>query len=224
MAIALVLSPTTSTVRAPCWTSWRTSSSSAAFAHTLDAYRSDLLQFGGYLKRTHAPRSPLGPRRRSSPPRRRRGEDAGGRGGDAAAQGRLPALATATCAGRAYDADPTANLRAPSRAASCRRCSGATRSPGCSSAARHRAGALRDRALLELMYACGLRASEAIELEIGDVDLETGVLRARGKGSKERLVPIGSAATRAVSLPARPARLAGDRLEAACSSTTAAPA
>src|SRR5262249_38738145 len=54
--------------------------------------------------------------------------------------------------------------------------------------------ALRDRALLELMYACGLRASEAVALELSDVDLEEGVLRARGKGSKERIVPIGSQA------------------------------
>ena len=54
--------------------------------------------------------------------------------------------------------------------------------------------ALRDRALLETMYACGLRASEAITLELGELDLEAGVLRARGKGSKERLVPIGSKA------------------------------
>ena len=76
--------------------------------------------------------------------------------------------------------------------------------------------ALRDRALLELMYACGLRASEAIALEIGDVDLESGILRARGKGSKERLVPIGSAASRALVIylgRGRP-RLVGDRLEA----------
>jgi integrase/recombinase XerD len=76
--------------------------------------------------------------------------------------------------------------------------------------------ALRDRALLELMYACGLRASEAIALEIGDVDLETGILRTRGKGSKERLVPIGSAASRALVAylgRGRP-RLVGDRLEA----------
>jgi integrase/recombinase XerD len=58
--------------------------------------------------------------------------------------------------------------------------------------------ALRDRALLELMYACGLRASEAIGLELGDVDLEERVLRARGKGSKERIVPIGHAALRAL--------------------------
>jgi integrase/recombinase XerD len=60
--------------------------------------------------------------------------------------------------------------------------------------------ALRDRALLELMYACGLRASEAIGIEISDVDLELGVLRARGKGSKERVVPVGSAAVQAVRI------------------------
>jgi len=60
--------------------------------------------------------------------------------------------------------------------------------------------ALRDRALLELMYACGLRASEAIGLELMDVDIQEGVLRARGKGSKERLVPIGQAALRALRM------------------------
>jgi integrase/recombinase XerD len=60
--------------------------------------------------------------------------------------------------------------------------------------------ALRDRALLEVMYACGLRASEAIGLELMDVDVEEGVLRARGKGSKERVVPIGQAALRALRM------------------------
>jgi integrase/recombinase XerD len=54
--------------------------------------------------------------------------------------------------------------------------------------------ALRDRALLETMYACGLRASEAIALELSELDLEAGILRAHGKGSKERIVPIGSKA------------------------------
>jgi integrase/recombinase XerD len=54
--------------------------------------------------------------------------------------------------------------------------------------------ALRDRALLETMYACGLRASEAIGLELSELDLEDGILRARGKGSKERIVPVGGKA------------------------------
>jgi integrase/recombinase XerD len=58
--------------------------------------------------------------------------------------------------------------------------------------------ALRDRALLETMYACGLRASEAIGLELSALDLEDGTLRAYGKGSKERLVPIGTAAISAL--------------------------
>jgi len=54
--------------------------------------------------------------------------------------------------------------------------------------------ALRDRAMLELMYACGLRATETISLDVGDLDQRSGVVRARGKGSKERLVPVGKTA------------------------------
>jgi integrase/recombinase XerD len=60
--------------------------------------------------------------------------------------------------------------------------------------------ALRDRALLELMYACGLRASEAIGIEVADLDMEEAVLRARGKGSKERVVPVGRVALEAVRI------------------------
>jgi integrase/recombinase XerD len=75
--------------------------------------------------------------------------------------------------------------------------------------------ALRDRALLETMYACGLRASEAISLELSALDIEAGILRARGKGSKERIVPVGSKAVetlRAYIERARP-RLVGLRDE-----------
>jgi integrase/recombinase XerD len=60
--------------------------------------------------------------------------------------------------------------------------------------------AVRDRALLETMYACGLRASEAIDLNLSDLDLAAGILRARGKGSKERIVPIGSQAVTCLRL------------------------
>jgi integrase/recombinase XerD len=59
--------------------------------------------------------------------------------------------------------------------------------------------ALRDRALLELMYACGLRVSEAIGVEVSDVKDEEALLSTRGKGGKERLVPIGSRALDALS-------------------------
>ncbi len=59
--------------------------------------------------------------------------------------------------------------------------------------------AQRDRALLETMYACGLRASEAVGLELSDVDLEERLLCARGKGSKERIVPVGSQAAMALT-------------------------
>lgn len=58
--------------------------------------------------------------------------------------------------------------------------------------------ARRDRAILELMYACGLRVTETVSLEVGDVDLERCLLRARGKGSKERIVPVGSKAAAAL--------------------------
>jgi integrase/recombinase XerD len=76
--------------------------------------------------------------------------------------------------------------------------------------------ALRDRALLEVMYACGLRASETIGLELGDIDLREGFLRARGKGSKERLVPLGRQAIAAIAGYLRGGRpkLIGDRHEA----------
>jgi integrase/recombinase XerD len=53
---------------------------------------------------------------------------------------------------------------------------------------------LRDRAILELMYACGLRVSEAVDLKISDIELDAGILTCRGKGSKTRKVPIGTSA------------------------------
>lgn len=58
----------------------------------------------------------------------------------------------------------------------------------------------RDRALLELLYATGARISELCGLSLGDIDLEAGMIRLYGKGSKERLVPVGSLAREAVHL------------------------
>lgn len=58
--------------------------------------------------------------------------------------------------------------------------------------------AARDLAILELLYAAGLRVGELIGLNLDDVDLSAGVVRVLGKGGKERMVPFGSKASRAL--------------------------
>ena len=58
---------------------------------------------------------------------------------------------------------------------------------------------LRDRAMLEFLYGCGLRVSELCGLELQDVIADAGVVRCRGKGSKERIVPIGLPAAKALA-------------------------
>jgi integrase/recombinase XerD len=59
--------------------------------------------------------------------------------------------------------------------------------------------ACRDRAMLEVLYGTGLRISELVGLNLGDLDLEGGFLRAFGKGAKERVVPVGRTATAALT-------------------------
>lgn len=53
---------------------------------------------------------------------------------------------------------------------------------------------LRDKALLEVMYATGLRVTEAVKLQLGDIDLDKGLIRTVGKGNKQRIVPLGGEA------------------------------
>jgi integrase/recombinase XerD len=72
--------------------------------------------------------------------------------------------------------------------------------------------ARRDRALLEVLYGTGARISEAVGLDIDDIDLDEGVVRLFGKGSKDRLVPLGSYAKAALELylvTGRPSLAAG---------------
>jgi integrase/recombinase XerD len=189
--------------------------------NTLEAYRSDLLQFGGWLKRTGNDALAVGHAELSA----FAAEIAAGRddkppAAPATLQRKIACLRsfyrhlrrTAT-----LSTDPTAHLRAPKEG---RKLPQVLSRDEVAELLRQPRGtepaALRDRALLETMYACGLRASEAIGLEVGDLDLEAGVLRARGKGSKERIVPIGTAASGALAAylqRGRP-RLVGDRWEA----------
>ena len=65
---------------------------------------------------------------------------------------------------------------------------------------------LRDRAMLEMAYGCGLRVSELVSLKLHQVNLKAGVVIVFGKGGKERMVPVGGAAARALKEYLRPAR------------------
>ena len=188
--------------------------------NTLEAYRSDLMQYGEFLARhgfeplavEHADLAAFV------------SELADGR------DGRRPVAAATlqrkvACLRSFYrhlrreqliERDPTAELRGPRRRKrlpkvlsrdEVRHLLEQPRGPA--------PAALRDRALLETMYACGLRASEAVSLELRDLDVDAGILRARGKGSKERIVPIGTKAIESLAAyleRARP-RLVGIRDE-----------
>jgi site-specific recombinase XerD len=76
---------------------------------------------------------------------------------------------------------------------------------------------LRDRAMLELAYSCGLRCEEIVNLDLGALDFETEQLRVLGKGSKERMLPVGEPAQRALQRYCERGRhaLAGDPREQA---------
>jgi site-specific recombinase XerD len=66
--------------------------------------------------------------------------------------------------------------------------------------------ALRNRALVELVYSAGLRSQEAIDLDLADVDFEQELVHVRGKGGKERVVPLGEEASHAVAVYLRESR------------------
>lgn len=107
----------------------------------------------------------------------------------------------------ALDADPTADVKAPAQTKKLPSVlSRAEVSHLIDQARGSDAIAQRDRAMLELMYACGLRVSEITNLEVSDVDFEEGILRARGKGAKERIVPVGRQALLAMRVYMRAGR------------------
>jgi integrase/recombinase XerD len=171
--------------------------------NTLHAYQSDLAQFGGFLTR-----------RGVSPLTAQHGDLAAFLSELAGSGGDRPPVAAATLQRKAaclrsfyrhlrregmIEHDPTADLRGPPKT---KRLPKVLSREQVAKLLEQPKGteplALRDRALLEVMYACGLRVSEMIGLELGDVDVEEGMLRARGKGSKERIVPVGRRAVEAL--------------------------
>jgi integrase/recombinase XerD len=187
--------------------------------NTLNAYRTDLLQYGEYLADHDLDALEARP------------ADVGDFLADLATGNGRPACSASTvhrktaCLRSFYKHlrrdeligdDPTAALSAPRRAKKLPQVLNYSEVQKLLAAPRgSEPTTLRDRALLEVMYACGLRASETIGLETGDVDTHEGVLRARGKGSKERLVPLGRQAIAAINGYLRGGRpkLVGERHE-----------
>ena len=187
--------------------------------NTLNAYRTDLLQYGEFLARHDLDALAARP------------ADISDFLADLATGNGRPACSAATIHRKAaclrsfykhlrrdelIGDDPTAALSAPRRA---KKLPQVLNYPEVQKLLAAPTGseptALRDRALLETMYGCGLRASETIGLEIADLDLHEGLLRARGKGSKERLVPLGRQAIAAIGAYLRGGRpkLVGERHE-----------
>jgi integrase/recombinase XerD len=171
--------------------------------NTLEAYRSDLLQLGEFLAHRGLPAT-------------------GATHGDLAAFLSGLEVAPSTLARKVaclrsfyrylrregtIEHDPTADLRGPRKPQRLPRV--LTREQVARLIEQPRGSeplALRDRALLEVMYACGLRASEAVGLEQADLDLREALLCARGKGSKERIVPVGRRAVAALQAYLRAGR------------------
>ena len=171
--------------------------------NTLAAYRTDLLQYGAFLAKRHRTATEAD-----------RGDVADFLADLATGKGQ-PACSAATINRKAaclrsfyrhlrreelVTDDPTAVLSPPAKSRKLPRVlSYAEVKRLLESVGGGDAIALRDRALLEVMYGCGLRASEAVGLDVNDVDLRRAFARPHGKGNKERIVPIGREAGGAVT-------------------------
>jgi integrase/recombinase XerC len=193
-----------------------------ASAHTLRAYLADLAQYAAYLAARQAPLIPS-----SAALVRGFVVGAAGQAGPVSLARKLSAIRSlyrflvkeglaSTNPARAV-ASPRQPRRLPEVLPE-EEAAALVESPSAEESLLH----LRDRALLELLYASGLRVSELTGLDLGGIDLAEGVVRVVGKRSKERLVPVGRQAREAIArylaearprLAARPAgRRAGQAL------------
>lgn len=162
---------------------------------SVEAYRRDLEAFCGWLDREGATGRPdREALRRYLRALRQRGLSSRSA---ARALSALRGFFAFGCASLGWTDDPTANLLSPRaglslpRAISEKEVDALLAAPDVATPL-----GLRDRAMLELLYASGLRVSEIVQLPRDRVDLDSGFLRVTGKGGKERLAPFGASAAR----------------------------
>jgi integrase/recombinase XerD len=188
--------------------------------NTLNAYRTDLLQYGAYLDARgldatavtpklmaeYAAELASGPSDRKPASGRSPGEPATGRPEQKLASSTVHRK---TAALRSFYKhlrreeiivdDPTAGMASPRRSKKLPKVLNQAEVASLLAAPKGDSPQVeRDLAILEVMYACGLRASEVVDLEMTDIDTHHGMLKARGKGNKERIVPLGRQAIYAI--------------------------
>jgi integrase/recombinase XerC len=173
--------------------------------HTVRAYEGDLLRFLDFLSKDYLSRpaaeiepsavEPLAVRSFLA----RMSRDGVGRKSQGRALSSIRGLFRFACREGIVDANPAEGVRTPKQGRSLPR----HLRPGEVENLLEAAGGddpleFRDRAMLELLYAAGLRVGELVSLNWGDIDLSGRVLRVLGKGGKERMVPFGSPAKAAL--------------------------
>jgi integrase/recombinase XerD len=175
---------------------------------TIDAYRRDLTALGGFLTR----------RRRGASPAAASEEDleawlAAERSAGLSEATRARRLAAARAFFRflrddgGRSDDPAEGIEGPRRRRPLPRVLAAEEVERLLAAPDPRtARGLRDRAMLEILYACGLRVSELVALQAGQLELRRGLVRVRGKGGRERWVPLGGKAVEALETYLRDGR------------------
>ncbi len=170
--------------------------------NTLNAYRTDLLQYGAYLRDIGVDATEVTPGQMAGYAAELGSADSGEKLAPATVHRKTAALRSFYKHLRREELisdDPTTGMLSPKRSKKLPKVLNQAEVSKLLNAPRGDTPAVyRDRAILEVMYACGLRASEVVGLEMTDIDTHEGMLRARGKGNKERIVPLGRQAIHAI--------------------------
>jgi integrase/recombinase XerD len=170
--------------------------------NTLNAYRTDLLQYGAYLREIGVDATEVSPGQMAAYAAELSSGDSDGKLAPATVHRKTAALRSFYKHLRREElvsGDPTTGMLSPKRSKKLPNVLNQAEVSKLLNAPRGDTPQVyRDRAILEVMYACGLRASEVVGLEMTDIDTHEGMLKARGKGNKERIVPLGRQAIHAI--------------------------